>query len=67
MWWELESREESLREVIDREYSLLEKLGINIQFSTEIGKDISFEKLENYDAILMATGKNTKSPFVWFV
>lgn len=54
------------REVIDREYSLLEKLGINIQFSIEIGKDISFEKLEkNYDAILIATGKNAKSSFVF--
>lgn len=48
------------REVIDKEYSLLEKLGVEVKLSTEIGKDISFEELEkNYDAILVAVGKQS--------
>ncbi|MGL5001232.1 MAG: FAD-dependent oxidoreductase, partial [Cetobacterium sp.] len=46
------------REVIDKEYSLLEKLGVKIKLSTEIGKDISFQELEkDYDAILVTVGK----------
>lgn len=50
------------RNVIDREYSLLEKLKINIKLSTEIGKDISFEKLkENFDAILVAIGEKAEN------
>lgn len=49
------------RAVIDREYSLLEKLGVNIQLSVEIGKDILFEELEKeYDAILIATGEEAE-------
>ncbi|MGL6067073.1 MAG: FAD-dependent oxidoreductase [Cetobacterium sp.] len=46
------------RELIDKEYSLLEKLGVKIKLSTEIGKDISFQELEkDYDAILVTIGK----------
>nr|WP_307774561.1 FAD-dependent oxidoreductase [uncultured Cetobacterium sp.] len=46
------------REVIDKEYSILEGLGVEVKLSTEIGKDISFQELEkNYDAVLVAIGK----------
>lgn len=46
------------RNVIDKEYSLLTKLGVEVKLSTEIGKDISFKELEEkYDAILVAVGK----------
>jgi NADPH-dependent glutamate synthase beta subunit-like oxidoreductase len=45
------------REVIDREYSLLEKIGIRFVLGVDIGKDIPFENLrrEN-DAVLIAVG-----------
>lgn len=46
------------REVIEREYAYLEKLGIEIKLSVEIGKDISFKELEEkYDAVLVAVGR----------
>lgn len=45
------------RNVIDFEYSYLTKLGVSIQFGTEIGKDISFEDLkQKHDAVLLAHG-----------
>ena len=48
------------REVIDKEYAILKKLGVEVKLSTEVGKDISFEELEkNYDAILVAVGKQS--------
>ncbi|MGM0501803.1 MAG: FAD-dependent oxidoreductase [Bacillota bacterium] len=44
-------------DVIDEEYSILEKLGVDIQLNTEIGADVPFEKLENdYDAVFVAHG-----------
>lgn len=46
------------REVIEKEYSILEKLGIELKLGIEIGKDISFETLKNdFDAILVAVGR----------
>lgn len=46
------------REIIDSEFSLISKLGGEIKFNVEIGKDISFEFLEKeFDAILVAVGK----------
>lgn len=46
------------RDIIDKEYSILKKLGVKIKLSTEIGKDILFEEIEKkYDAILVAIGK----------
>jgi len=32
------------REVIDKEYSLLEKIGVRFVLGVDIGKDIPFEK-----------------------
>ena len=44
-------------DVIDEEYSILEKLGVEIKLNTEIGEDVPFEKLENdYDAVFVAHG-----------
>ena len=46
------------REIIESEFSLINKLGGKIKFNVEIGKDISFEILEKeYDAILISIGK----------
>lgn len=44
-------------DVIDKEYSILEKLGVEIKLNTEVGEDISFEELEeNFDAVFTAIG-----------
>jgi NADPH-dependent glutamate synthase beta subunit-like oxidoreductase len=44
-------------DVIDEEYSILEKLGVDIQLNTEVGEDISFAELENdHDAVFVAHG-----------
>lgn len=53
------------RNIIDFEYSYLEKLGVEFRMGVEIGKDIPFEKLtEDYDAVLIAVGahKGRKIP-----
>lgn len=43
--------------VIDQEYSILEKLGVNIHLNTEVGKDVQFEALKgDYDAVFVAVG-----------
>jgi len=43
--------------IIDFEYKYLTKLGIEIKFGVEIGKDISFAKLrETHDAVVLAHG-----------
>ncbi len=47
-------------EVIDSEFSILEKLGVTIKFDIQIGKDISLEELKsNFDAVIVAIGKQT--------
>ncbi len=46
------------RNIIDKEYSLLEKLGVKFQMGVEIGKDILFEDLKkDYDAVVVAIGR----------
>lgn len=45
------------RDVIDHEYSYLEKLGVKVKLGVEIGKDITFEQLEkDYQGIIVAVG-----------
>ena len=45
------------RQIIDREYSLLEKIGVEFNLDVEIGRDIPFEKLRSdYDAVVIAIG-----------
>ncbi|PKM55336.1 MAG: oxidoreductase [Firmicutes bacterium HGW-Firmicutes-5] len=45
------------RDIIDYEYTYLDKLGVKFEMGVEIGKDISFEQLKNdYDAVLLAHG-----------
>jgi len=45
------------RHIIDFEYSLLEKLGVEIRCGVEIGKDITFDELQrDFDAVLVAVG-----------
>ena len=43
--------------VIDEEYSILEKLGVEIKLNTKVGEDVSFADLENnYDSVFIASG-----------
>ena len=45
------------RDVIDREYSYLTKLGIDINFGVEVGKDTTLDELKKqYDAVVLAHG-----------
>lgn len=45
------------REILDFEYSYLEKIGVEFQLGTTVGKDVSFQELrEQYDAVLLANG-----------
>lgn len=47
------------RDVIDSEYSYLEKLGVKFNLGIEIGKDISFDEILNaYDSVVVAVGKS---------
>ncbi len=46
------------REIIDKEYSYLKKLGVEFVLDCEVGKDISLSKLEEeFDAVIIAVGK----------
>lgn len=46
------------RDIIESEFSLIAKLGGEVKFDVEIGKDIDFETLQkDYDAVLVAIGK----------
>lgn len=45
------------RNIIDFEYSYLNKLGVEFKLGVEIGKDITFEELKkSYDAVILANG-----------
>lgn len=45
------------RDIIDFEYSLLEKLGVEFKMGVDVGKDITFDELkEKYDGIVIAVG-----------
>lgn len=45
------------KNILDREYSYLNMLGIKIETACEIGKNISFEEIKNeYDAVVIAVG-----------
>lgn len=46
------------RDIIDREYSLLNKLGVEIKLGVEVGRDITLDELRgSYDATIIAVGK----------
>ena len=46
------------REVIDREVAMLEELGVEFQFNTRFGRDVTFKSLEaeGFDAFFFAIG-----------
>lgn len=47
------------REIIDREFSILEKLGVNVRLNTRVGTDITFEDLQKeFDAVLITVGSH---------
>lgn len=48
--------------IIEQEYSILKKLGVEIKLNTRVGDDISFQELEeNYDAVFIAIGAHKSS------
>jgi len=50
------------RDIIDFEYKYLKKLGIEIKFGVEVGKDISFKSLvDSHDAVVLANGAHKNS------
>ena len=47
------------RNILEREISYLDKLGVEFQLNCEIGKDITLQQLEaEYDSIVVAVGKH---------
>ena len=45
------------KDILDFEYSILDKIGIEVRYNCEVGKDISFEKIKkSYDAVIIAIG-----------
>ena len=45
------------RDILQQELNIIEKLGINVQLNTRIGKDISFADLQkDYNAVFIASG-----------
>lgn len=45
------------RNIIDFEFSILEKLGVKVKLNTRIGKDVSLKELvDNFDAVFVAVG-----------
>ncbi|MDP2970215.1 MAG: FAD-dependent oxidoreductase, partial [Deltaproteobacteria bacterium] len=50
-------------EVVKKDLSVIEKMGIEICLNTEVGKDISFEEIQKtYDAIFLAVGSTGAGP-----
>ncbi len=49
------------REVIDREVSMIEDLGVEIRLNTKVGRDVSIQDLKNegFQAFLLAIGAHT--------
>jgi len=44
-------------EAVDKDIRFIQKIGVNIHTNTEIGKDITLEKLhQDYDAVFLGTG-----------
>ena len=51
-------REVLSEEVLDKEISIIEKLGVEFEMQTRVGEDISIEEIrKKYDAVFVATGK----------
>ncbi len=45
------------KDILEKEVSLVEKIGAEIRYNTKVGKDISFKEiLDNFDAVFIATG-----------
>ncbi|MFQ6117583.1 MAG: FAD-dependent oxidoreductase, partial [Candidatus Bipolaricaulia bacterium] len=44
------------REVLDREVSLVEQLGVEIKTGVRVGQDVQLEELGDYAAVFLATG-----------
>lgn len=43
-------------EVLDDEIALIQKIGVNIKTGVQVGKDLPFDELLSYDAILLSIG-----------
>jgi heterodisulfide reductase subunit A-like polyferredoxin len=48
------------REVIEKDLSVIQKMGVDVRLNTEVGKDISSDALyQSFDAIFIATGPSS--------
>ena len=47
-------------EVLDREIALIEAMGVEIKTNMELGKNLSLEELDGYDAVFLAVGAHTE-------
>jgi len=55
------------KEVLDREIAIIEKLGVQFNFNTEIDK-VAFDQLQNeYNAVIIASGEITMEEKFWGV
>ncbi len=43
-------------EVLDKEVADLQKMGVEFQLNTRVGRDVPFAKMQGYDAVFVATG-----------
>ncbi len=51
------------REIVRRDLSLIERMGIEVRLHTEVGKDLSFEEIRaSYGAIFLGVGSNGVEP-----
>lgn len=51
------------REVVKKDLSVVEQMGIEVRLNTEVGRDISFEEIQKtYDAIFLAVGSTGAGP-----
>lgn len=47
------------RNIVEKEISYLDKLGVSFKLNCEIGKDVEFDELtKNYDSVIIAVGKH---------
>lgn len=51
------------RQLLRREVEIVENLGVNIQYNTKLGRDVSLRELkEKYDAVFLGTGAFKSKP-----
>jgi len=50
------------REIMDKEFSILEKMGIEFKFNTSVGRDVTLSRLkQDYNAVFIAIGAHVST------